>query len=106
MPGGIRGPPLQAQVGPSLEDPLRVDVIDHDELRAAGRAGDEADVATGDVELLGEQPEQRLVGRSLHGRCRHARAQDPIGNPIDAVGPTAGRQADGKSDVGRAQDNL
>jgi hypothetical protein len=97
---------LQPQVGPALEDPLGVDVVDHDELRPAGGTRDEADVATRDVELVGEQPEQCLVRRTLHGRRRHPRAQDPIGNPIDVVGSTTGRQTDGKADVGRTQDNL
>ena len=106
MPRGSCGRGLDAQVGPPLEDPVGVDVVDHHELRPAGRAGDEAHVPARNVELVCEQAEEGLVGRPLDGRGRDPRAQDPVGDPVDVVGPTTGREADGEADVGRTQDNL
>jgi hypothetical protein len=97
---------LDAQVRPPLEDALGVDVVDHDELGPARRARHEAHVPTGDVELVGEESEKRLVRRSLDRRCRNPSAQDPFGYTVDVVGPTTGCEADGEADVGRTQDNL
>jgi hypothetical protein len=97
---------LDTQVRPPLEDAVGVDVIDHDELRPARRARHEADVPPGDVELVGEQAEERLVRRSLDRRGRHPSAQDPVGDTVDVVGPTTRCEADGEANVGRTQDNL
>ena len=102
----MRGRGLEPQVRPPLEDAVGVDVVDDDELRPARRAGHQAHVPSWHVELVREESQQRLIGCTLHGRRRHPRAQDPIGNPIDVVRPTTGRQADGKADVGRTQINL
>ena len=80
-----RGRELDAQVRPPLEDPLRVDVVDDHELRPARRARHEAHVPPGDVELLSEQSEERLIGRPLDRRGRHPSAQHPVGDPVDVV---------------------
>jgi hypothetical protein len=101
-----RGRGLDAQVRPPLEDAVGVDVVDHHELRPARRAGHEAYVPPGHVELVGKQAEEGLVRRPLDGRCRDPGAQDPVGNALDVVGPTTGCEADGEADVGRTQDNL
>ena len=79
--------------------------IDH-ELLAARRARRRGARRRRDVELVGEQAEERLVRGSLDRRGRHPSAQDPVGDTVDAVGPATGREADGEADVGRTQDNL
>ena len=94
------------QVRPPLQDAFPVDPVHHHELRAARRTGDEADVALRDAELLRDEAQERLVRGPLHRRHGDARAQRPVGDPVDAVGTAAGRQADGEADVGLAQDGL
>ena len=106
MPRRSRGRGLDPQVRPPLEDAVGVDVVDHHELRPARRARHEAHVPAGHVELVREQAEECLVRRALDRWGGHPRAQDPVGNPVDVVGPTTGREADGEADVGRTQDNL
>ena len=88
------------------EHALRVDAIHDHELGPARRARDEADVAFGHVELVGDEPEQGLVRGTLDRRHRHPCTQDTVGDPVDVVGTTTGRETDGKADVDLAQDNL
>jgi hypothetical protein len=97
---------LDAQVRPPFEDAVGVDVVDHHELGPTRRACHEAHVPPRHIELLCEQAEERLVCRPLDRGRRHPSAQDPVGDPVDVVGPTTGREADGEADVGRTQDNL
>jgi hypothetical protein len=97
---------LDPQVRPPLEDALGVDVVDHHELGPARRTRHEAHVPSWNVELVGEKSEERLVRCSFDRRCRHPRAQHPVSDTVDVVGPTTGCEADGEADVGRTQDNL
>jgi hypothetical protein len=85
VPARFGEPSSEAQVRPPLEDAVGVDVVDDDELRPARRPGDQADVPTRDVQLLRQQAQQGLVRRPLDRRRGDARAQDPIGNALDAV---------------------
>ena len=85
MPRRSRERGLDPQVRPPLEDAIGVDVVDHHELGPARRACHEAHVPPGDVQLVGEQPEERLVRRTLDRRGRHPSAQDPVGNTVDVV---------------------
>ena len=85
MPRRSRERGLDPQVRPPLEDAVRVDVVDHHELGPARRARHEAHVSPRDLELVGEQAEERLVGRSLDRRGRHPSAQDPVGDTVDVV---------------------
>ena len=75
-------------------------------LRPARRTRDEPNVTLRDVELVGQQPEQRLVRGSLDGRRGDARTKHTIGHPFDVVGSPTRRQADGEADIGRVQDDL
>ena len=47
---------------------LRLDAVDDDQLLAAGRAGHDPDVASGDPELIGEEADQRDIRGALDGR--------------------------------------
>ena len=85
MPRRSRERGLDPQVRPPLEDAVGVDVVDHHELGPARRARHEAHVPPRDLELVGEQAEERLVGRSLDRRGRHPSAQHPVGNTVDVV---------------------
>src|SRR4051794_33452228 len=81
----------------------RFEAVDHDQLLAAGGAGDEADRAARDAELIGQQAEQRLVRRAADCWSRDTRAQDAVHDPIDAVRPGPRSQSDGEADVGVSQ---
>ena len=58
----------------------------------------------GDVELVGQQPDQGDVRAAPDGRRADADAEDPIDDAIDAVGRRSWRETDGEADVGGPQD--
>ena len=90
----LRGP------GQRSLDGLRVDPVDDDELLATRRAGHDPDVAPGDAELVGDEPDQGVVGGALDGRGADPGAQDPVHDAIDAVSRRPRRETDGEADVG------
>ena len=98
-------PRLYPQARPAGNDRLRVDPVDHDELLAAGRAGHEPDRSARDVELIGEETEERLVRCSGHGRGRHVRPEDPVDHAVDMVGSGSRCQSDGEANLGVRQDS-
>ena len=89
---------------PGRFDGLRVDSLHHDELLATRGAGNDPDVPTSDMKLVRDEPEERRVGRTIHGRGRHPGAQHAIHDTIDAVSRSPRRETDGEADVGGAQD--
>ena len=117
MPGGeaiaLRGPRRSSatpsargsylQPRPAGNDRLRLDVVDHDELLAARRTGDDPDGASSDADLLGEQLDECLVGGAAVGRCGDTGAEDSLDDSLDSVGPGPRGQADGEPDVGVSQ---
>ena len=72
---------------PALSDPLRRDAVDGDDLRAATRAGNEAHVALRHAELVGKQPQQRLVRGTVDRWGRHADPEDPV--PSTPIAPAS-----------------
>jgi len=89
-----------------LEDTLRLDPVDHDQLRPARGAGDEANIPLWHAELVGDESQQGLVCGTLDCRCGDTRAKHAVRDAIDAIDTTAGREADGKADVDLAQGSL
>ena len=86
-------------------DGLGLETIDDDQLLAAGGAGHEADGAAGDPQLVGDQPEKRLIGSAGDRGCRNVRPEDPVDHAVDMIGPGARRQANGETDVVTSQDS-
>jgi hypothetical protein len=68
-----------------VEHGLGRDRVDDQKLSAALRSGDDADVAPRDVELVGHESDQGVVGGSFDGRCRDPRPQLTIDDAIHLV---------------------
>ena len=81
-----------------------VDALHDHQLLAARRAGDDPHVAPGDPELLGQEADQRRVGGALDGRRHDPDLEHAVDDVLDAFDRGTRREADGKADVGEAQD--
>lgn len=79
--------------------------VDDHELLAAGLARNEMDVPPRDIEFLGQQPEEGLVGGTADGWCGDPRPEDPVDHAVDMVGPRPRSQTNGEADVGVSQDS-
>ena len=93
------------QPRPAGNDSLRVDAIDDDELLASGGTCDEAHGASPDTQLLGEEPQQRLVGGARDRGRGDSSAKDAVADAVDSIGPGSRGQSDGETDVGPGQDS-
>jgi hypothetical protein len=92
------------EAGPGRFDHVRVDPFDDDELLSTRGAGDDPDIPASHLQLVRDEPEERRVGRTIHGWGRHPGAQHAIHDAIDAVSRSPRRETDGEADVGGAQD--
>jgi hypothetical protein len=86
-------------------DRLRLDPDDHDQLLASGRARDKADRASRNAQIVGQEPEQRLVGRPTDRGSGNVCAEHAVDHAVDTVGPRPRSQTDGEADVGVSQDS-
>jgi len=74
------------QPRPAGNDQVRIETIDHDQLLAAPRPGDDPDIADGQAELVGQEPDECRVGGALDGRSRDADLQNAVGDTLHARG--------------------
>ena len=95
--------PLERRVRPHFGG-RACSYLDSHQLLATGRARDEADGTTSDAELVGDQAEQRLVGRTGDGGCRDVGAENSVDHAVDMIGSGSRSQSDGEADVGVSQD--
>src|SRR5690349_23219737 len=89
---------------PGRLDVLRRHAIDDDELLPARGTRDDPDVSPGHPEGVRDEPDEGVVGGSLHGRRADPRTKDAVDDPVDPVSRSPRREADGKADVGGSQD--
>ena len=87
------------QARPSGNDDVSIHAIDHHELLAAGRPGDDPDVSPGDAELVRQQPHERVVGRPLDSGSRDPCLQDALQHALDSIERGARGEAYGEADV-------
>jgi hypothetical protein len=99
------GARLYPQARPPGNDGLGLNTIDDDELLTPGGSRDETDGADGHFQLLGQQPNQRMVRRAGDRRRGDVSAQHAVNDAIDTVGPGPRCQSDGEANVGGRQDS-
>ncbi len=82
---------------------MGADPLDQEELPAGGGSGHEPHRSPTDAKLTSHEPCECLVRRPIDRGRGHPNAQDPVGDPIDPIGATPGRESNGEPDLGCAQ---
>src|SRR3954454_8874387 len=88
---------------PPGNDRIGVDTVDHHELLAAGRAGDDLQVATRDAEIVGEDPQECRIRRAVDGRSHDPDLEHSVDHALDALDRGTRGEADGETDAGETQ---
>src|ERR1035437_1049544 len=92
---------LDLDPGPMLGNTLRGHVVDHDQLVASRGARNQANRAARDVQLVGQEPNERHVGGAAHGRRRYPSLQHTfLGDAVDPIRSATRHQPHGESDRG------
>ena len=96
--------PLQLEAGPAGRDFLGRDSLDDDQLVPPDRARHQANGAAGDIQFVGQEPDEGGVRCPAHGRRRNPGLQHSLViHAVDSIGPASGRQAYSESDLGAAR---
>jgi len=92
---------LNLDAGPSAGYILRQEPVDHDQLLATRRPGDQPHRCVGHVELLREKPEKGRVRQAADGGGRNPGLEHAVvGDSVDPARTATRRQPHGKSGRG------
>lgn len=73
------------QPRPPGNDRIGIDAVDHHELLAARRAGDDLKVAPRDAEIVREDPQEGRIRRAVDGWSHDPDLEDSIDHALDAL---------------------
>lgn len=100
--GTVRG--SYPEPRPAGNEGRPVHALDDHQLLPVRRPGDDPDIASRDLERVGQALEQCRVRRAFHGRRGHPHSEYAIEDALDPGRGGSRREPDGEPDVGGAQD--